>query len=147
MSARPILALTLLLAGAAVHAATEKWEISAAVEITGMPMPMSITPKVVSVCVPEGQMGNENMIPEKDGCRVSSFHTAGNTSTFNMQCPPPQNISGQGRFVRQGPDAYSGVLNATGNLNGVTVQMKTTYNGRRVGACDGVEAFTAPRAP
>lgn len=148
MSMRQIvIAATALIAAqftGAACAADEKWEISATVELTGMPIMMPST--TVTVCVPPGQMANEKMIPEKDGCKVTGFSTNGNVSRFNMQCPPPHLISGQGQITRQGPDAYSGEFVASGNINGKAMQMKTIYQGRKVGPCDGKESVHASSA-
>jgi hypothetical protein len=131
-----LLVLPLLGIGNAV-AADEKWEITTSVEVTGMPFQMPAT--VLTLCAPPGEMHDDKMIPEQNGCKVTQMSKSGNTTRFKMSCPPPQAMTGEGEITQTGKDAYRGSMTAKGVIEGRATEMKTTYAGRKLGACDGTE--------
>lgn len=130
----PILMLSLPAASAL---ADEQWEITTAVEMTGMPMAMSMPPTTTKVCVPPGEQSREKLVSSGDkNCKVSNFRTSGNSSSFHIECGPPNKMSGDGQVSWSG-DSYKGSLKARSTMEGMTMDMKITYNGRKTGACTG----------
>lgn len=130
----PSLILGLL---AAPALADEQWEITTAVEMSGMPMAMSMPPTTTKVCVPPGEQSREKLVSSGDkNCKVSNFRTTGNSSSFHIECGPPSNMSGDGQVSWSG-NSYKGGLTARTSMEGQTMNMKITYAGRKTGACTG----------
>lgn len=130
------LASSALLAGIA-GAAEEKWQITTKMEMAGMPFAMPA--QTTTVCLPPGQQSNEKMVPADRKCTVSGMKTSGNTTRFHVECPPPDKMSGDGEFTRQGPDAYSGTMAMSGVSDGERMDMKMSYSGKKLGLCDPVK--------
>lgn len=124
-----------LWSGAAI--ADDKWEVTTSFEMAGMPFQMPSRTQVV--CLPPGQQNSEKMIPAEESCKKTSFTTSGNTSRFRIECPPPQQMVGEGEVTRLGSDAYKGFLKARGNMEGQAFDMKISYAGRKIGSCPASE--------
>ncbi|KPJ97879.1 MAG: hypothetical protein AMK71_12325 [Nitrospira bacterium SG8_35_4] len=105
-----------------------RWEITAKMEMPGMPMEM---PAVIFTQCMTGQ----NNIPinknEMKDCKIVSSSTDGNTAKWVMQCTQNgENVDSRGSITYRG-DTFDGVVNIT--MQGMDMTQK--MNGRRVGAC------------
>jgi hypothetical protein len=117
--------------------ADEQWEITTSFEMTGMPMAMSMPPTTTKVCVPPGEQSREKLVTSGDkNCKVSNFRSTGNSSSFHIECGPPNNMSGDGQ-VTWSAGGYKGSLKAHTRMDGQNIDMKMTYTGRKTGACTG----------
>lgn len=146
---KPLFALSALLlagvAGSAVAAPVEdKWEITTSMEMVGMPFAMPPTKQLV--CLPQNQPTSEKMVPVKENCKMTKFTTSGNTSKFHVECPPPEQMSGDGEFTQLGKDAYKGSMAIKGKMEGESVDMKMTYAGKKLGVCGAKDAAISPTA-
>lgn len=126
---------------AVTAAAEEKWEVTTAMEVTGMPFAMPANTQ--TVCLPPGEQNNQKMIPADKNCKVSSFSTSGSTSRFHIDCAAPQKMSGDGEVTRLGKDAYKGTLKAKGDFDGEAAEIKISYAGRKIGTCAASETTAA----
>ncbi len=116
--------------------AEEKWQITSKMEIPGMPFQMPAT--TATVCVPQGQP-SEKMVPAKENCKVSNFKTVGNTSSFHIECPPPEKMSGDGKFTVNADKSSSGQMNIKGVMEGEPMEMKMSWSSKKLGMCDAVK--------
>lgn len=146
MSIRPLLVLAAaaLVATATAAPVEDKWEITTSMEMVGMPFAMPPTKQ--TVCLPQNQPTNEKMVPVKDNCKVTKFTTSGNTSKFHVECPPPEQMSGDGEFTQLGKDAYKGSMAVRGKMQGEAIDMKMTYAGKKLGVCGANDAAISPTA-
>lgn len=126
---------------AATAAADDKWEVTTAMEVTGMPFQMPANTQ--TVCVPPGEQNNQKMIPADKNCKVSNFSTSGSTSRFHIDCSAPQKMSGDGEITRLGKDAYKGTLKAKGDFDGQAAEVRISYAGRKLGSCAASESTSA----
>lgn len=133
MLVRSLVALAALFSLGQAIAAEDKWEITTTFEMAGMPFAMP--PQKQMLCLPQGQPVNEKMVPAKSDCQVSNFRTSGATSRFHIECPPPEQMSGDGEFTSLGKDGYKGQMAVSANMEGQQMNMKMSFNGKRLGAC------------
>jgi hypothetical protein len=105
-------------------------EVTTKIEMPGMTMPA----QTVQVCSPKGKT-NESMVPQDSDCKMTESKRSGNKSTFKMVCNSPQQMTGTGEFVTDGPNAYHGKMHMTGKVDGETMDMTTTYSSKRIGSC------------
>lgn len=105
-------------------------EVTTKIEMPGMNMPTQTN----QVCSPKGK-ANESMVPQDSDCKMTDFKRSGNKSTFKMVCNSPQQMTGTGEFVTDGPSAYHGKMHMTGNVEGQAMDMTTTYSSKRIGSC------------
>jgi hypothetical protein len=105
-------------------------EITTKIEMPGMNMPSQTN----QVCSPKGK-ANESMVPQDSDCKMTESKRSGNKSTFKMVCNSPQQMTGTGEFVTDGPNAYHGKMHMSGNIDGQAMDMTTTYSSKRIGSC------------
>lgn len=133
---RKIAALTAIIFMFYVHTAFAgpdvregEWEITAKMEMPGMPMEMPAV--TFSQCL----TGQDN-IPvnrnEMKDCRLLSSQVDGNVAQWVMQCTKGgETVKSRGRITYKG-DSFDGVVNISMQGMEMTQKMK----GRRVGPCE-----------
>jgi hypothetical protein len=104
----------------------ELWEITAKMTMDGMAMPAMPH----TVCKKKG-----NHVPpaEKD-CRIYDVKTAGNRTTWRVDCTGQDPMSGSGEMT-MGNGSYRGTLKLKGKAPNDDATMVTEYSGRLVGKC------------
>ena len=132
--------LCLMIAALALPAMAEKspvkagkWKVTIATEIPGMPVKMP--PITVENCVTKEMAENpEATIPQdkrqKSSCKVNDYKLDGNTISWTLDCPKEQ-MKGEGS-ITYSDDSFEGTMEATMG----EMQMKSTYKGSYVGACE-----------
>jgi hypothetical protein len=104
------------------------WEITAKVEIPGMPMEMPGA--TFKQCLTSGNIIPNNRQQNPD-CKIIKSTIKGNTVTWEMQCVSDgRTINSSGKISYTG-DSFKGVINS--DMDGM--QMKQRMNGRRIGNC------------
>ena len=115
-----------VLAGPAMNEG--KWEITAKMEMPGMPMQMPA--HTYTHC-----LTRENMVPrqEKPGseCKMLNSSASGNTVNWQMECKSPQ-----GKTMMDGRVTYTGdTMNGEIRMQQAGTEMIQRMSGRRLGAC------------
>ena len=104
------------------------WETTSHMAMPGMPMQMA--PQTQKVCSPKTWTK-----PPPGGdksCVVSDYKMVGSKATWKMQCSGQMPMQGTGELNFQGPDAYTGAIQATGQGMNLTIKLA----GKKVGTCD-----------
>lgn len=135
----PRLLLTLSLFGLALPATAadngEQWEITAKVEMPGMPVSMpAMTHKV---CLPKQQQRPvEDMLPKEGNsdCKMDDIRHSGTKTTFKMHCTGKHAMTGSGEIVNDG-DSYHGTMHVVSSAGAQPIDMTQTFSGRRIGTC------------
>jgi hypothetical protein len=114
----------------------EYWEFTTKMEMAGMPFAMPAT--TVKICVPQGGERNpQHMQKKDDNCQVSDVKTSGNKVSWKVRCINEGKVmTGHGESTHE-RDRYHGYMQMRGEVDGQTMDMKNTYNARKIGgACD-----------
>jgi len=104
------------------------WETTSQMAMPGMPMQMA--PQTQKVCSPKTWTK-----PPPGGdksCVVSDYKMVGSKATWKMQCSGQMPMQGTGELNFQGPDAYTGAIQATSQGMNMTIKLA----GKKVGTCD-----------
>lgn len=113
------------------------WEITSVSNNTLMPQP--VTAKIKR-CVTERDAQNACGLNQLSGgrnrdCQIADMQVSGNTATWSMTCEGTH-FSGQGSGKSTfTADAYHGSFDMTASMQGNTMQMNTTFTGKRLGNC------------
>lgn len=129
------LALALLaFAAGAAHADTGNlYSVTSKVEIVGLPFQMPA--QTAEVCGPKDTT-SERMVPHDENCRVEDFRVVGDTASFRMVCTGPNAMTATGEFQRLANDGYRGRMQAKIDMNGQSMDMTMTFEGRKLRECD-----------
>jgi hypothetical protein len=110
------------------------WEVTAQVEMAGMPMKM---PDIKDVrCLTRDQLKDpSSAVPSaspdaNNDCKVSDYKATGNKASGKMVCTVPMPISGAGEITYAG-DNYDGSLIMSTGAGDIT----TKFKGKRLGDC------------
>jgi hypothetical protein len=111
-----------------------KWEMS-----TTMNMPMLSQPKVSTVteCMEESELSPEKMTDEMDsGCTFDARVVENNTMKWSMDCVADTGSSrGEWEATSHG-DTLTGSGTITIDVQGQSMEMLMSWEGKRVGECD-----------
>ncbi|MDY6881871.1 MAG: DUF3617 family protein [Desulfatiglans sp.] len=110
-----------------------KYEITAKVEMPGMPAGMA--PQTTTQCLDE-----LNPVPNSSaaaqGCKIIDMKTKGNTVTYTMECTQQgMKIKTTGKITYNG-DSFEGTSQTSMGPSAGGMTVKTTINGKRIGECD-----------
>ena len=109
-----------------------KWQMTAEMEMPGMPMKMP--PVTFNHCVTKEQAESaESAIPKSQqdsGCTYSDVKVDGNTISWKMSCEKQQ-MTGTGSATYT-EDSYTGLM----EMKMQDHEMKMKYSGKRLGDCD-----------
>ncbi len=108
----------------------EMWEITAKMEMEGMPFAMPA--QTSKACIPKGQEKDPTRaVPNDKNCKTSDVKVSGNKMSWKMKCEGKDAMSGSGEMV-YGDGTYSGKV----KMHSEDGDMVMAYNGKRVGSCD-----------
>ena len=127
---KTILALVAALPFTLAHAALEGelWEVSAQMNIPGMPAGMGGSKN--RVCTEKGDRKKAMQSKESQKCKVTDYKESGNKVTMTMECP-----EGTAVFettYNAAHTEYNGTMKMTGKRGDMTMTMA----GKKLGACD-----------
>ncbi|KFN49155.1 DUF3617 domain-containing protein [Arenimonas composti] len=110
------------------------YRVTTRMEMVGMPFQMP--PQTSEICGPKEPAG-ERMIPQSDDgdCAVTDFRVNGNKSTFTMTCRGDNPMTGTGEFESLA-DGYRGSMHMRGTVEGEPIDMRTSFEGRRIRDCN-----------
>lgn len=131
--------ITSLLSAAACAVPGEYWEVTSKMEMPGMPFAMPAT--TIKVCIPPGEEKDpRRMQDKKSNCEFTDVKTSGNKVSYKGKCVEKDgtmNMEGENTYER---DSYHGIMHMTGKSQGHDMDMKMTYNSKRIGgSCDSEE--------
>jgi len=131
-----ILAVPALAALAAAPALAQdkgdQYEVTAKMEMKGMPMAMP--PQTTKVCIAKNAR-DESFVPMKGNeCKVTNSKKTGNTLSYRFECTGKDPMVGEGE-VTYATDSYSGKMHLMGSSGGQPLDMTQTYSGKKVGEC------------
>ena len=110
-----------------------KYEITARVEMPGMPQAMP--PQTVTQCL-DKQNPVPNANPDSHGCTITDMETKGNTITYTMTCNQQgMAIKSTGRMTFNS-DNFEGSARTVMGPQAGGMTMTTKLKGRRIGKCD-----------
>jgi len=120
---------------AANAAPGEWWEVTAKMEMPGMPFAMPQT--TTKVCIARDAVNDPRQSMQDKECKMTDIKTSGNKTTWKMRCVRKgETMNGTGEITSTA-DSYHGTMHLSGKSDGENVNMTTTYRGKRVGpACD-----------
>ncbi|OGS99247.1 MAG: hypothetical protein A3F73_06365 [Gallionellales bacterium RIFCSPLOWO2_12_FULL_59_22] len=120
---------------AACAAPGEWWEVTAKMEMPGMPFAMPQT--TTKVCIARDAVNDPRQSMQDKECKMTDIKTSGNKTTWKMRCVRDgETMNGTGEITSTA-DSYHGKMHLSGKSDGEDVNMTTTYRGKRVGpACD-----------
>lgn len=110
------------------------WEITTETEMPGMPMP--IPPQTIRQCYKNENVkeARETLPIDKD-CKIDDLKQNGNTFSWKVSCNTETGpMSGVGNITYAG-QSYSGKMTLTGKMEGMNINMTSSYSGKRVGDC------------
>ena len=138
-SAISMLAAALLAALAHAAAPNMKeglWEITARMEMAGMPAPMP--PQTMQQCITKKELEDPGKTApgsqQDPRCKIADYKLQGNTASWKMACQGEGAMSGSGSITYSGT-SYSGVNKMTMSHGGQAQNMTMTYSGRHIGEC------------
>lgn len=120
-----------------VQAATgEWWEISAKMEMEGMPFAMPV--QISKVCMPKGGESDPRYTQGKDSdCKMTDVKQSGDTTKFKGTCVrkgETMNVVGETTHTA---NSFKSNLKMSGKSDGQVVNMAMTSTGKRIGgSCD-----------
>lgn len=118
-----LLATTFATAPLAAQPTGEEWAYQGNMDMMGMKMPLPPTQRCEQ---PEA----DKTPPLESNCTVSDVKTAGNTTSFKIQCGPPEPMEGSGTTTRT-----SDTLSASYTLKTADAEMVYTLTGKKLGPC------------
>lgn len=105
-----------------------EWEMTSQMVMPGMPFSPPAT--TLKICTPRVWTRPP---PGGDATCVNSNYTrVGSKVTWTMQCSGQMPMTGTGEINFDGPDKYTGAINATADGMSMTINLK----GRKLGTCD-----------
>jgi hypothetical protein len=126
------LALCGVSAAASAQTTGEKWRVTTSMQMQGMSMPG----RTSEICKTSGS--DEPPMQTEKNCQMYDAKRSGNTQTFKMRCTGKDAMEGTAEFTYLGPDHYKGAM----QVGAQGQQMTMTYEGQKLGACDGGEMNT-----
>ena len=121
---------------AQVPARAGNWEITAQMEMPGMPVQMP--PIKTTQCITKEDAENASKgrasqtVPngQNQGCKITDYQAVGNKVTWKLACEGNTGMSGSGEMVYSG-DSYEGWA----KMKMPDGEMTTKYKGKRLGDC------------
>ena len=107
------------------------WEVTTKMEMPGMPMAMP--PQTIRQCLAKGSK-DDAYIPRQQNCRVVDSQRTGNRITLKMVCPGTDAMEATGD-VTVAAASYDGRMTMVMCRDGQSMEMASTFTGKRVGAC------------
>lgn len=126
-----ILLVALLFSGHALAAPVMKegkWQITAKMEMPGMPMQMPA--HTATHCLTKKNMVPKNERPDQE-CKKISSNVKGNTATWQMECQTPQGVATMDGTVTYKGDNMEGVIKIKQAGSEITQRL----SGKRIGEC------------
>ena len=108
----------------------DMWEVSTRTEMSGMSLPGQNS----QICIKKGRNVGEDSVPRQDNCKVTEMKTAGNKTTFAMECQGEEPMSMRGETIAT-PTSFDTRMSMKGTRKGSDMQMTMTSTGRKTGAC------------
>lgn len=123
------------LSTAAVGAPGEWWEVTAKMEMPGMPFAMPAT--TTKVCLAKGAANDPHQATQDKDCQTTDVKVTGNKTSYKVRCVHDGEVMNGTGDITSTADSYDGSMHLSGKSDGEAVNMTTTYRGKRVGpACD-----------
>lgn len=120
---------------AAYAAPGEWWEVTAKMEMPGMPFSMPST--TTKVCIAKGAVNDPNQSMHDKECKMTDIKTSGNKTSWKMRCVRDGEVMNGTGEITSTADSYDGTMNISGTSGGKPMNMTSTYRGKRVGpTCD-----------
>lgn len=107
-----------------------KWRITVSMNGMGMNLP----PHTMNICATGEQQDRPPPSMQNSNCSVTQVSQSGNTVRYALHCTGPEKMDGSGEITYTA-DHYTGHFDVQ-TAHGA---MSTTYDGQKLGACDGTE--------
>lgn len=114
------------------------WEITSRTDMPGMPYkvpPVTFKHCVTAAMLAQNQGLAEPHSPPGTHCERVKFKMSGNHAEWGVSCTGKTNVSGEGSMTWDSPDSYHGQTHMTMDMDGHTMNMTQTMQGRRLGDC------------
>ena len=114
----------------------ELWDVTARMEMVGMPMQMPATTS--QVCMKKDRSA-DRMVPQNKDCTMSDVRNVGNRMTFRFVCTGEEPMEGTGEITST-PTSYDGRMTMKGTRRGSDINMVQNFAGKKVGTCTDTSA-------
>lgn len=114
----------------------ELWDVTARMEMVGMPMQMPATTS--QVCMKKDRSADRMVPPNKD-CTMHDVRNVGNRMTFRFVCTGDEPMEGTGEITST-PTSYDGRMTMKGTRRGSDINMVQNFSGKKVGTCTDTSA-------
>ena len=120
---------------AAYAAPGEWWEVTAKMEMPGMPFAMPTT--TTKICLAKDAVNDPRQTTQEKDCKTTDVKISGNKTSYKVRCVHDGEVMNGTGEITSTADSYHGTMHLSGKSGGEAVNMTTTYRGKRVGpACD-----------
>jgi len=127
-----MLAIGLTASASALAAGNDElWEVSAKMDMPGMPFAMP--GQTTRVCMKKGNEMDPNIAVPKNqdqDCKMSDVKVTGNKSSWNMECKGANPMTGSGEMTYA-----NGTYNGSMKMHTGDGDMTMAYAGKRIGTC------------
>ncbi len=110
------------------------WEMTSTTSAPMFPEPRVATK---TECIEKSEFGVSDLIRKQDDqCSITESSVNGNSLSWKMECDMQGGGkgSGGGRFTSNGSSG-TGTMHMTMEIQGQTIKMETSWNGKRIGPC------------
>lgn len=104
------------------------WQTTSQMVMEGMPF--SPPPTTLKIC--KSTQWNKPPPGGDPSCVTTNYKRVGNKATWAMQCSGEMPMTGTGEMTFDGPDSYTGVINAMADGIAMTIRL----SGKKIGTCD-----------
>lgn len=109
-----------------------KWKITTKATSSMMPNPMT---DVTTECIEDTQFDTNSLLDEMGDCQVKDLKIKGKRVSWKMHCNMDgTTLKGTGE-ARVENDKMSGQTNMQMSVQGMKMEMKTEWKGKRIGDC------------
>jgi hypothetical protein len=139
MSLKPLLLILVATVGSPVATAGDVvkvkpglWESTMTMESSFMP---GMPPQTTRECIRESTYDIRKLMDGQGDCRITGTSSEGSTLRWQLACDMDgQSMTGQGQMTSHG-DRLEGYMTMNMSFQGQSMDMKTSWKGKRVGDC------------
>ncbi len=111
------------------------WETVSTMEMTGMPMPMSMPPMTYRQCITKKELIPKQKKEEEQNCKITKQETDGDTVKWEIICSGEGAMKGKGEITYRGKTFEGTIITEVNNPEMGTMKMTTHLKGQYIGEC------------
>lgn len=120
------------LPAAALELTPGMWEVTMESQMSMMPGARTTT---VKQCMEKSEVTPDEFMQDAGNCSFSDVKDSKKTLSYKMSCPSPQGeMTGNASFASHG-DTAEGEMHMSMQVNGRSISMENSWQGKRIGEC------------